>query len=133
MEIWAFSSRLRDAGTVIWRVWAAFGAPKGQGKDLLKTKKRPQTIEARCAHVEPGVAGGGGVRLGGGSDSCFLPLLTQLSEVTGSGGNWRGMTSAEHPTPWKHSEDDVCTVSSCSNAPYLEAPSDHPPPTPISA
>lgn len=29
---------------------------------------------------------GGGVRLGGGLDSCFLPLLTQPLEVTGSGG-----------------------------------------------
>lgn len=27
--------------------------------------------------------------MGGGSDSCFLPLLTQPLEVTGSGGNWR--------------------------------------------
>lgn len=40
MEIWAFSSRPRDAGTLIWRRWAAVGAPRGQA-DRLKTETTP--------------------------------------------------------------------------------------------
>ena len=38
----------------------------------------------------------------------------------------QGMTPAVYPTPWKSSEEDVSSVSSCSNTPYSEAPSDHP-------
>lgn len=43
----------------------------------------------------------------------------------------QGMTPAEHPTPLKSSEEDVRPVSSCSNTPYPEAPSDHPSPSPL--
>lgn len=44
----------------------------------------------------------------------------------------QGMTPAEPPTPLKSSEEDVRPVSSYSNTPYPEAPSDHPPAPPLS-
>lgn len=42
---------------------------------------------------------GGGVRLGGGSDSCFLLLLTQPREVTESGEDLRVSAWAEYLGP----------------------------------
>lgn len=55
--------------------------------------------EPQCAHVECAVVVGGGVRLGGGSDSCFLLLLTQPREVTESGEDLRVSAWAEYLGP----------------------------------
>ena len=62
--------------------------------------------EPQCAHVESGVVGGG-VRLGGGSDSCFLPLLTQPREVTESGEDLRVSAWAEYLGPCERPESGV--------------------------
>lgn len=60
--------------------------------------------EPQCAHVECGVVWGGGVRLGGGSDSCFLPLLTRPREVTESGEASRVSAWAEYLDPCERPE-----------------------------
>lgn len=49
----------------------------------------------------------GGVRLGGGSDSCFLPLLTQPREVTESGEDLRVSAWAEYLGPCERPESGV--------------------------
>lgn len=48
--------------------------------------------------------GGGGVRLGGESNSCFLPLLTQPWEVTESGEDSRVSAWAEYLGPCERPE-----------------------------